>query len=125
MWKGIIWQEHEETVAIKELSRASYTIQLTDKQVKASFEWEAFQLSSVHHPYIVQFRGVADTKDNERSFLVTEFCAGGNLEQWLRKEQQSNGKFEFHHVFQDKCLSLIYSDTLLQLRLLGLVLGFG
>ena len=73
MYKGTY---SNQPVAIKELFA-----QTIDKNDIEEFEKEATLLSSLHHPNIVQFYGVAMKGSN--FYLVLEWCARGSLSQLL------------------------------------------
>jgi serine/threonine protein kinase len=54
-----------------------------EAEIKASFQRELQQLQMLHHPNLVALLG-AGQWDDERLFLIMEFCDGGSLDGVLR-----------------------------------------
>jgi len=72
-------------VAIKEVNmeHAQKNLGLTREQVLETLLWEMSRLSTVNHSNLVQFYGIYEEED--KTYLVMEFCEGGNLQSILKK----------------------------------------
>lgn len=76
---------NNRSVAMKEINiaLAQQKLKLNEEEVMEALEWEISRLSTVSHPNIVQFYGLYE--ENEKIFLIMEFCEGGNLDKVLRQ----------------------------------------
>lgn len=65
---------------------------LLDEKQRIDFEQEAALLKTIRpHQNVVQVLGVV-TKETEKLCIVTEFCSGGNLVDYLQQAALSNEK---------------------------------
>lgn len=78
---GVVWRGtlDDNEVAVKVLSAKSLT-----KRVMREMNQEAFVMSTLRHPNIIQFYGVV--MERPHYALVTEFMAGGTLENLLQDD---------------------------------------
>ncbi|XP_016322132.1 serine/threonine-protein kinase Nek1-like, partial [Sinocyclocheilus anshuiensis] len=80
------------------------------KKINSRNKREVEILKSLEHGYIVTYADLFEDKDAEFFYIVTEYCAGGNLYQRM-KAQNERGFFEEQQIldwFVQICLALQY-----------------
>lgn len=74
-------------------------------------------LRNLHHPNIVKFIAYEESSDHFKAYLYTEYCDGGDLSKFVRKDfgngrilepQRRLSKTEIWHVFIDLAAAVSY-----------------
>jgi WD40 repeat protein/serine/threonine protein kinase len=76
----------EKKVALKKVDvmQAAQQLRLRREDVEESIQWEVSRLATTNHPNLVQFYGLYQDRNEGHTYLVMEFCEGGNLQEVLR-----------------------------------------
>jgi len=79
----------ERLVAMKkiDITHAMNTLKISKESIEESFQWEVSRLSTVNHPNLVQFYGIYQHENEGYTYLVMEFCEGGELRKELKKNK--------------------------------------
>jgi len=56
------------------------------EDVEEGIKWEVSRLSTTTHPNLVLFYGIYQEKREDYTYLVMEYCEGGNLQKALERE---------------------------------------
>jgi WD40 repeat protein/serine/threonine protein kinase len=82
VYKGT-WKDRPVALKKVDFEYTKNNLKLTEDEISASLRWEISRLSTVTHPNIVQFYGVYEPANY--TYLVMEFCEGGDLSKQLQK----------------------------------------
>jgi WD40 repeat protein/serine/threonine protein kinase len=79
----------EKKVALKKIDvmEAATKLGLFSEHIVESIQWEVSRLATTNHPNLVQFYGVYQDKPEDYTYLVMEFCDGGDLQKALGKAE--------------------------------------
>jgi len=94
VWKGLD-EKSKETVAIKEMSTKGL-----QPKLREALELEITVLRNAKHRNIMKLVDVVDDLRTERVYLILEYCAGGNLSEFLRKRGRVSEAVAKHFMSQ-------------------------
>ena len=94
VWKGFD-EQSKETVAIKEMSTRGL-----QPKLREALELEITVLRNAKHRNIMKLVDVVDDLRTERVYLILEYCAGGNLSEFIRKRGRVSEAVAKHFMTQ-------------------------